>query len=152
MIPIGLQFVLTLALTRGLRSRPGAVATRRRTMTLSHVLAVVAVVFLVCQIPPCLSAVLNSVKRTFKLKILALNDFHNFFVVICNMLLTVNSATNFIIYILCGSEFKRTLRQIFPLCACRKARSQGACSSAGSSRTSPYAVNRDATDSNSTRV
>ena len=85
----------------------------RQTLNLSHMLVVMWVVFIVCQTPSVISAVLNSVKRIFNLKVKQLNNFHQYFVIVCNMLLTVNSATNMLIYFTCGTEFRQTIKKCF---------------------------------------
>ena len=44
-----------------------------------------------------------------------INKIHDYLVVLVNMLMSLNSATNFIIYVVCGTEFRKTLKDLILL-------------------------------------
>ena len=44
-----------------------------------------------------------------------LHDIHDYMVIVVNMLMSFNSATNFVIYVICGTEFRKTLQELMCL-------------------------------------
>ncbi len=59
-----------------------------------------------------ISSVVKTVNVTLDYEVELLHDIHDYMVIVVNMLMSFNSATNFIIYVVCGTEFRKTLRSV----------------------------------------
>ncbi|KAI0220218.1 FMRFamide receptor [Lamellibrachia satsuma] len=90
--------------TSSRRARRAAEQSRVTTM-----LIIVVVVFLVCQLP---SAIMNTVDPPKTDNIIII---HN----VCNLLVVINSAVNFVLYSSVSGKFRRTFRHVFLRCASR---------------------------------
>ena len=116
LLPVVSQFVLTRKIICHLRSRPEA--SRKQTMALAYLLVIINIVFISCKLPAWINSFLRSLAHIFKISNKVFKDFRSYSAVVSNMLLSVSSATNFIIYFVCGSKFKGTLKELFPLPTC----------------------------------
>ena len=61
------------------------------------------------------SLILKTVKIATNYEDILLDRFHDYMVIAVNTLNSFNSATNFIIYIICGTEFRKTCANLFCL-------------------------------------
>ncbi len=60
-------------------------------------------------VPVIVSSVLKTINVTLTYEVVLLRNVHDYLVVV-NMLMSFNSATNFIIYVICGTEFRNTVK------------------------------------------
>ena len=67
------------------------------------------------QVPVLVSSVIKTIDVALNYDNEIINKIHDYLVVLVNMLMSVNSATNFIIYVVCGTEFRKTLKDLIQL-------------------------------------
>ena len=60
-----------------------------------------------------ISVILKTIKIATNYEDFVLDRFHDYLVIAVNTLNSFNSATNFIIYVICGTEFRTTCLQLF---------------------------------------
>ena len=72
-------------------------------------------IFGLLQVPVLVSSVIKTIDVALNYDNEILNKIHDYLVVLVNMLMSVNSATNFIIYVVCGTEFRKTLKDLIQL-------------------------------------
>ena len=88
----------------------------RRTDNLSWMLIFICLVFVCCQVTIIISCGFNTANVALDYNNKVIQNIHDYFVVIANTFLSFGSATNFIIYVVCGTHFKRTLKSMFLKC------------------------------------
>ena len=67
------------------------------------------------QVPVLVSSVIKTIDVALNYDNEIINKIHDYLVVFVNMLMSINSATNFIVYLVCGTEFRKTVKDFILL-------------------------------------
>ena len=114
---------LILTLRKAQQSRSEMVLLPQRFDITSLVVMVVSV-FIACNVPAFVSHIIWALEETFP-NLRILQPYRRYISHISNLMVTVNSAVNFLIYCLCSASFRETLRGTLRkcfTCRCRKTR------------------------------
>ena len=74
---------------------------------------IIIFLFLLFQTPVLISTIIKTINVAIEYENKILRDIHDYMVIVVNMLMSFNSATNFLIYLVCGSDFRKTLKMLF---------------------------------------